>query len=49
MSTAIRSWRRSRRFQSTVRQLKALSPPELNALGIHPTEITRLALAAARL
>ncbi len=48
MSTAIRSWRQSRRFQAIVRQLKALPPRELQLLGIDPSEFTRLALAAAR-
>jgi uncharacterized protein YjiS (DUF1127 family) len=48
MTQAIRSWRRSRRFRATVRELKALSPRELRALGIRPTDISRLALEASR-
>ena len=45
--TAIRSWRQSRRYQATVRELERLSLRELNALGIVPAQITRLARAAA--
>jgi uncharacterized protein YjiS (DUF1127 family) len=48
MTEAIRSWRQSRRFHAMVRELKALSPCELGALGIRETEITHLALEASR-
>jgi uncharacterized protein YjiS (DUF1127 family) len=48
MTQAIRSWRQSRRFRVTVRELKALSPRELGALGIWPEEINHLALEASR-
>ena len=48
MTKAIRSWRQSRRFRATVRELKALSPRELRALGIRPADISRLALEASR-
>ena len=48
MTKAIRSWRQSRRFQAMVRELKALSPRELSALGIWPAEINHLALEASR-
>ena len=49
MTKAIRSWRRSRRFHATVRELSALSMRELAALGIVPTEISRLAYEASRI
>jgi uncharacterized protein YjiS (DUF1127 family) len=49
MTKAIRSWRESRRFRAMVRELKALSPRELGALGIWPAEINHLALEASRL
>jgi uncharacterized protein YjiS (DUF1127 family) len=48
MTKAIRSWRQSRRFRATVRELKALSVCELHALGIRESEITHLAFAASR-
>jgi uncharacterized protein YjiS (DUF1127 family) len=48
MPKAIRSWRQTRRFRATVRELKALAPRELRALGIRPTDINRLALEASR-
>ena len=47
MTTALRSWRRARRYHATVRELERLSSRELNALGISPAQITRLARAAA--
>ena len=47
--TALRSrWLQTRRFRATVRELRALSPRELRALGIRPDEISRLAAAASR-
>ena len=49
MTKALRNWRQSRRFRAMVRELKALSPRELGALGIRPAEINRLALEASRL
>jgi uncharacterized protein YjiS (DUF1127 family) len=49
MTKAIRSWRETRRFRAMVRELKALSPRDLGALGIRETEITRLALEASRI
>lgn len=49
MNKAIRSWRRARRYRATVRELKALSPRQLRALGIRSAEITRLALEVSRL
>ena len=49
MTKAIRSWRQSRRFRAMVRELNALSPRELGALGIWPAEINHLALEASRL
>jgi len=49
MTKAIRSWRENRRFHAMVRELKALSPRELGALGIWPAEINHLALEASRL
>jgi len=47
MTKAICSWRESRRSRAMVRELKALSPRELGALGIRPAEINRLALEAS--
>jgi uncharacterized protein YjiS (DUF1127 family) len=47
--TAIRSWRQSRRYYVTRRELERLSVRELNALGIVPAQIPRLARAAAGL
>jgi len=44
----IRRWRQSWRYRSTVRQLRALARPELDALGIPPGEIDRLACLASR-
>ena len=49
MTKAIRSWRRSRRFHAMVRELSALSMRELAALGIVPTQISRLAYEASRI
>ena len=48
MSSTIRRWRLSRRYRDTARQLHALTPRDLRALGIPRTEIDRLACAAAR-
>ncbi len=48
MTTAIRSWTQSHRYQATVRQLKALSSSELQALGIAPAQIEHLAIEASR-
>ena len=48
MTKAIRSWRESRRFRAIVRELKALSPSELGALGIRPAEINHLAFETSR-
>jgi uncharacterized protein YjiS (DUF1127 family) len=42
-------YRRWRRYRDTVRELKNLSPRELNDLGIMPADISRLAREAARL
>ena len=47
MLEQIRNWRRTRRYRSTVQELKALSAEELQALGIRPAEIGRLAWAAS--
>lgn len=49
MTKAIRSWRQTRRFRAIVRELKALSPRELGALGIRQAEINHLAFEASRL
>lgn len=49
MFNALRSrWLQTRRFRATVRELKALSPRELRALGIRADDISRLAAAASR-
>ena len=45
--SAIRSWRQFRRYRVTRRELERLSVRDLNALGIVPAQITRLARAAA--
>lgn len=42
-------FRRWRRYRDTVRELKNLSPRELNDLGIFPADISRLAREASRL
>jgi len=42
-------FRRWRRYRETVRELKNLSPRELNDLGIFPADISRLAREASRL
>jgi len=42
-------YRRWRRYRDTVRELKNLSPRELNDLGIFPADIGRLAREASRL
>lgn len=49
MSLAIRNWRQSRRYRSTVRRLRSLSRTELNALGIRPGDIEHLAEEVSRL
>jgi uncharacterized protein YjiS (DUF1127 family) len=48
MPSKIRRWRQSRRYRTTVRELRALPPQDLRVLGIPPSEIDRLACAAAR-
>ena len=44
MTKALSSWRQDRRFCAMVRELKALSPGDLRALGIARSEINHLAL-----
>ena len=48
-STLYGRFRRWRRYRDTVRELKGLSPRELNDLGILPADIGRLAREASRL
>ena len=48
MNTLIRTWLRARRYRAALRQLTSLSPADLNALGIVPTEIDRLAREVSR-
>ena len=48
MTTAIRRWTQSHRYQATVRQLKALPSADLRALGISPSQIEHLAIEASR-
>jgi uncharacterized protein YjiS (DUF1127 family) len=48
MNTLLRRWLRARRYRAALRQLTSLSPRELEALGITPTEIERLAREASR-
>jgi uncharacterized protein YjiS (DUF1127 family) len=47
MAKMIRKWLRVRRYIALARQLKAMPARELQALGIQPTEIDRLARAAS--
>jgi uncharacterized protein YjiS (DUF1127 family) len=42
-------YRRWRRYRETVRELQALSPRELNDLGIQRGDISRLAREASRI
>jgi hypothetical protein len=49
MTMVISSWRRDRSHRAMVRELKALSPHELGALGIRPTYIDHLALEASHI
>jgi uncharacterized protein YjiS (DUF1127 family) len=44
----IRNWARIRRYRALARKLRSLSARELNALGIAPAEINRLAFAATQ-
>jgi uncharacterized protein YjiS (DUF1127 family) len=48
MHTMIRTWLQARRYRAALRQLTSLSPADLNALGIAPTEIDRLAREVSR-
>jgi uncharacterized protein YjiS (DUF1127 family) len=48
MATAIRRWVQSHRYRVVVRQLKALSPADLRALGIARSQINYLALEVSR-
>ena len=48
MTATVRRWVQCHRYQETIRQLQALSPAELRALGIAPSQIDHLALAASR-
>ena len=48
MASAIRNWVQTQRYQEIVRQLSALSPAELRALGIAPSQIDHLAREASR-
>lgn len=48
LSTQFRRWRECRRYRTTVRELRALAPQDLQALGIPSGEIDRLAREAAR-
>lgn len=49
LSTQFRRWRQCRRYRSTVRELRALPPQDLQVLGIPAAEIDRLAREAARI
>ena len=49
MSIAIRNWREARRFRTTLQHLRSLSPQQLRALGISPSEIEHLAQECSRL
>ena len=48
MRVAIRRWRRKRRYETVLRELRHLPAGELRSLGIPPVEIARLARAASR-
>jgi uncharacterized protein YjiS (DUF1127 family) len=48
MSTAIRNWVQSHRYQATLRELQALSSNELRALGIARSRIEHFAREASR-
>ena len=48
MTTAIRNWIQSHRYQITIRQLEALSAEELRVLGIAPSQIEHLAVEVSR-
>jgi len=47
MATTVRRWVQSHRYRSMVRQLRAMSPTELRALGIASSQIEYLAAKAA--
>jgi len=49
MTTALRTWRQTRRYQAMVSSLQSLSTGELFALGITPAQIPYLAFQASRL
>ena len=48
MTTAIRRWAQSHRYQATLRQLRALPSEELRALGIAHSQIEHLAVEVSR-
>ena len=49
MNKLLRRWKRSLSYRATVRELRALSPRELNSLGIQPRQIAHLAAEISRL
>jgi uncharacterized protein YjiS (DUF1127 family) len=49
MAQVIRNWHQSRRYQHIMRELRALSQQELNALGIAHDQISIIAAKAAYL
>ena len=48
ITTAIRRWAQSHRYQAMLRQLRALPSADLRALGISPSQIEHLAIEASR-
>lgn len=48
-NTMLSRFRRWRRYRETVRELQGLSTRELSDLGIHPTDIGRVARQASQL
>lgn len=48
MSTVIRNWVQGRRYHQRVHHLRALSPAQLQALGIEPSQIEHLAQEVSR-
>jgi uncharacterized protein YjiS (DUF1127 family) len=48
MTDFYRRWLSSRRYRTTVRELRSLTVRQLSELGIRPAEINRLAREVAR-
>ena len=48
MTAAIRRWTQTYRYETTLRALRVLSPAELQALGVAPSQFEHLALEVSR-